>query len=242
MRLTMSSSDEDAKHSPQRRRSSTPDTPRKRRRLGSLNLDVAGLRKHDLLRRREMEANYNDDYRVLFNQEVSQAASRFSVSGSALHYNKQVASSLWSSTEQAAFFASLGRLGKDDLPGMARAIGTKTETEARNFLLLLQDAAAKQGDAKVTLRDIPAAIELGDACDQKLEDAGDALAWYQEKLGAAQEKERYGKYWLITPSVAEEIEDAIKGVAPSRPASVSGDREPSRFGKGVAGYVSAPAR
>jgi hypothetical protein len=109
----------------------------------------------------------------------------------------------------------------------------------------LQDAAAKQDDAKVTLRDIPAAIELGHVCDQKLEDAADALAWYQEKFEAAQEQERYGEYWLITPSIAEEIEDAMNGNSvaptPSRPASASGDREPDRYGKGVAGYVHVTA-
>jgi hypothetical protein len=241
----MSSTDDDAKYSPRRRRSSTPDTPRKRRRLGSLDLDAAGLRKHDLLRRREVEANYNDDYRVFFNREVIQAATRFELSETALHYTKQVGSSTWSGTEQAAFFASLERLGKDDLPGIAGAIGTKSESEARDFLLLIQDAAAKQGDAKVTLRDIPAAIEVGPACDQKLEDAGDALAWYQETFEAAQEQERFGEYWLITPSIAEDIEDALNGNSiaptPSRPASASGEREPSRYGKGVAGYVHVVA-
>jgi hypothetical protein len=86
----MSSTEDDAKYSPQRRRSSTPDTPRKRRRLGSLDLDVAGLRRHDLLRRRQVEANYNDDYRLLFNQDAVQAASRFNVGETALHYTKQV--------------------------------------------------------------------------------------------------------------------------------------------------------
>jgi RNA polymerase I-specific transcription initiation factor RRN5 len=232
----MSSGDEDEIYSPPRRRSSTPNTPRKRRRLDSLRIDTAGLRKHDILRKREVEASYSDEYRVLFNEQVTQAASRFDLEQLVQYYTKQVGSSIWSPQEQALFFAALERLGKDDLPGIAEAVGTKSDVEARDFLLVLQDAAAKHRDAKVTLRDIPAAIELGDACSQKLEEAGDALAWYQERFEAEQEQERYGKYWLITPSVAEEIEDSINGLAPSRPASASGEREPSRFGKGVAGY------
>lgn len=233
----MSSNEDDEKRSPPRRRSSTPDTPRKRRRLGSLKLNTAGLRKHDFLRRRTVEANYNDEYRELFNEQVTHAATRFHTDESVRYYSKQVGSSKWSPGEQAIFFAALERLGKDDLPGIARAIGTKAETEARDFLLVLQDAAVKQGDAKVTLRDISAAIELGDTCSEKLEEAADALAWYQERFEAEQEQERYGEHWLITPSLAEAVEDAYNGVASSRPASVSGDREPSRFRKGVAGYV-----
>ncbi|KAH4189736.1 hypothetical protein HBI23_112200 [Parastagonospora nodorum] len=235
----MSSNEDDERRSPPRRRSSTPDTPRKRRRLGSLKLDAAGLRKHDLLRRRTVEANYNDEYRELFNEQVTHAASRFHTDESVRYYTKQVGTSTWSPSEQAVFFAALERLGKDDLPGIARAIGTKAETEARDFLLVLQDAAAKHVDAKVTLRDIPAAIELGDACSQTLEEAADALAWYQERFDAEQEQERYGEYWLITPSIAEEIEDAINGSVPSRPASVSGEREPSRYRKGVAGACAS---
>ncbi|KAH5707672.1 hypothetical protein HBI81_243530 [Parastagonospora nodorum] len=235
----MSSNEDDEKRSPPRRRSSTPDTPRKRRRLGSLKLDGAGLCKQDLLRRRTVEANYNDEHRELFNEQVTHAASRFHTDESVRYYTKQVGTSAWLPSEQAVLFAALKRLGKDNLPGIARAIGTKAETEARDFLLVLQDAAVKHVDAKVTLREFSAAIELGDACSQTLEEAAHVLAWYQERFDAEQEQERYGEYWLITPSIAEEIEDAIDGGAPSRPASVSGEREPSRYRKGVAGACAS---
>jgi RNA polymerase I-specific transcription initiation factor RRN5 len=203
--------------------------------LGST--DSSRLRKHDNLRRHEVEARYNDNYRQLFNEHVTEVASRFDINESIQHYSNQVGSSVWSSTEQTVFFAALERLGKDDIPGIAGAIGTKTETEAREFLILLQDAAIKQGDTKLTLRDIPAAIEVGSACDQQLDQAGDALAWYQERFEATQEQQRYGKYWLITGSVADEVEDAINGVARPRSASTPHDREPPRIGSGVAGYV-----
>lgn len=196
--------------------SSRPDTPRKRRRLRYRT--TSHSRKHDTQRRPSLEETYNDNYRLLYNEHVASAASRFEVDAS-LHYSKQVGASVWSSKEQATFFAALERLGKDDLPGIAAAITTKTVAEARDFILLLQDAAAKQGTAQVTLRDIPAAIELDRECCQRLEEAGDALAWYQEKLDAAQEEERYGKYWLITPQIAEEIEHAVAG--PDRPRTAS---------------------
>jgi RNA polymerase I-specific transcription initiation factor RRN5 len=217
-----------------RRLSSTPDSPRKRRRLGSV-LAPSQLRKHDVLRRHDVEANYNDAYRLLFNEHVTHAASRFDVSAAVQHYSKQVGSVLWSATEQAVFFAALERLGQDDVAGIARAVGSKTVAETRDFLTRLQDAAAAQGDAKLTLRDIPAAVEIGHACNQQLDRAGDALAWYQERLEASQEQERYGDYWLITPSIAEEIEAAVNGVPRSRPASEVVEARPNKSGFGIAG-------
>ena len=219
--------------SPLRRRSSTPESPRKRRRIGSV--DQPQRRKHHLLRKRQVEVHYSNEYRLLFNEHVAQAASRFHVDDTVQYYSNQVGSVLWSSAEQATFFAALERLGKDDLPGIARAITTKTEAEARDFLVLLQDAASKQGDAKVTLRDLPAAIEIGGPCSSQLDDAADALAWYQEMLEATQEQERYGDYWLITPQLCDEIEDAVNGIAQPRHDSRTPTRTFKKYGSGVAG-------
>ncbi|KAL5116150.1 hypothetical protein ACEQ8H_005926 [Pleosporales sp. CAS-2024a] len=240
----MSSSEDEPYSSPIRRRSGTgtPETPRKRQRVHAPGPDTASLRKHDAFRKRQTEANYNDDYRILFNQEVAHVKSRFHAGGAIAHYTKQVGSVIWTPNEQAVFFAALERLGKDDLPGIASAVGTKNASEARDLLITLRDAATtKRGDPKVTLRDIPAAIELGHACDQKLEDASDALAWYQERFEAEQEQQRYGDYWLMTPAIAEEIEEAMSGVG-SRPPSVPRKREPSRFGNGVAGACAVCKR
>jgi RNA polymerase I-specific transcription initiation factor RRN5 len=166
---------------------------------------------------------------------VTQAASRFHVGASVQHYSKQVGSVRWSATEQAVFFAALERLGRDDIAGIAKAIGTKTTAETRDFLVLLHDAAAAQGDAKLTLRDIPAAVDIGRACGEQLDRAGDALAWYQERLEASQEQERYGDYWLITPPIAEDIEAAINGMSRSRPASEVLEARPKKSGFGIVG-------
>jgi RNA polymerase I-specific transcription initiation factor RRN5 len=217
-------------------------SPRKRRRLGSLNHTHAhaeGRRRQHVLRRRQVEAKYNDGYRTLFNDHVTWVTSHLDDSESAQHYSTQIGSTLWSSTEQARFFGALARLGKDDLPGIAKAIQTKTAIETRDLLVLLQDAAAKQGDAKLTLRDIPAATDVGHECGQQLDDAADALAWYQETLEASQEQERYGEHWLITPSIADDIERAMNGVTQScEPTPDVFDLEPKRHGNGITVYVS----
>ncbi|KAI4914219.1 uncharacterized protein J4E92_009632 [Alternaria infectoria] len=207
-----------------RRQSSTSHTPRKRRRLESI--DPARVRKYYL------EGKYNDAYRVLFNEDVTRAAARFETDAESFqYYNTQIGASYWSAQEQAVFFAALERLGRDDIPGIARAIGTKSIPETQELLLLLQDAATRQGDAKVTLRDVPAAIDVGDECNEQLDLAGEALAWMQEVFEASQERERFGDYWLITPAVADKIESAHDTgrdrATTSPPAS---EPEPSRRG------------
>ncbi|PSN71485.1 hypothetical protein BS50DRAFT_570837 [Corynespora cassiicola Philippines] len=190
--------------------SQTPFSPRKRPRSESIDPS------HD--RKRYLDGKYNDRYRILFNETVNSAASRFAPEDTFQHYTSQIGASKWTPEEKATFFAALERLGRDDTPGIARAVGTKSMPEVCQYLLLLQDAASKQGDARVTLQDVPAALELGVQCSDQLEVAGDALAWYQERYEAKQEQERYGKYWLVTSDLASQVEDAFK---PSRPATMS---------------------
>ncbi|KAJ4357020.1 hypothetical protein N0V95_002826 [Ascochyta clinopodiicola] len=209
--------------------SHTPGTPRKRRRTESV--EPSRVRKYYL------EGKYNDAYRLLFNEHVTHAAVRFEPAEGIQHYSTQYGASLWSAQEQAALFAALQRLGRDDVQGIAQAIGTKSLTETRELLLLLGDAAAKQEDVGVTMREVPAAIEIGQACTEELNVVAEALAWYQEQFEMVQEQERYGEYWLITPAVAEDIETAFNG--PSRAASTcpATPAEPGtpRTGPGIAG-------
>jgi RNA polymerase I-specific transcription initiation factor RRN5 len=168
---------------------------------------------------------------------VSHAAARFEPGEGVQHYSTQYGASTWSGKEQATLFAALERLGRDDVVGIAQAVGTKSITETRELLLLLDDAATKQEDVGLALRDVPAAIEIGQECTEELDVMAEALAWYQEQ-------ERYGNYWLITPAVARDIEDAINGPssrsASTRPTTPAEPGTP-RTGPGIAGYVRNPS-
>jgi hypothetical protein len=216
---------------------SQPQTPRKRRRLESV--DPARVRKYYL------EGKYNDAYRVLFNEDVSRAAARFEPDAESYqYYTKQIGASSWSEREQAVFFAALERLGRDDVPGIAGAIGTKSIPETQELLLLLHDAATKLVDAKVTLRDVPAAIHVSDGCNEQLELAAEALAWLQDVFEATQERDKFGDYWLITPAVADRIESALDRRhvrATTSPLASEPEPEPEpprRGGRVIVGYVS----
>lgn len=214
-----------------RRQSRTPLSPRKRRRLESVQ--PTRVRKYHL------EGRYNDAYRELFNDHVRLAASPFQPSEQVHHYTTQIGASTWSAQEQAILFAALQRLGKDNTAAIASAIGTKSVAETRQLLLLLHDATAKHGDAGVTLRDIPAAIEISNECDEQLAIAADALAWFQESFEEKEEQEKYENYWLITPAIAEEIEQTLSGRR-SRGPSATPASEPDPTRRGVAGYVFFP--
>lgn len=189
------------------------------------------------MRKYYLEGKYNDAYRILFNEDVSRIAAPFVHTDGPQHYSTQYGVSTWSAKEQAALFAALERLGKDDIAGIAQAVGTKTITETHELLLLLKDAATEKGSLGLTMRDVPSAIEIGQECTEELDVMAEALAWYQEQWEVAEEQKRYGDHWLISPSIAEDIEKAINGV--SRPVSTQPttpvEPETPRTGPGVAG-------
>jgi RNA polymerase I-specific transcription initiation factor RRN5 len=219
--------DENPRASSRSRQSRTPKSPRKRRRSRSEspNQQRNSKRHHD--------GQYNDAYRSLFNENITAAANRFDLTDPFFHdsshpINGQFGASIWSSKEKSMFYAALERLGKDDVPGIAEAIGSKSIPETRELLLVLRDASIKHGEMRLTLRDIPAAAEVSAQCNERLELAGDALAWYQERFEAKQEQERFGDHWLITPEIAEKVEDAVK---PSRQSSVVSESTPAVEGE-----------
>lgn len=237
-----SSSDQEAHpraSPPSRRQSRTPMTPRKRRRLDSIDPSRA--------RNYYFEGRYNDAYRELYNAHVHSAATRIEPHDGVHPYTSQIGASTWSSDEKARLFAALERLGKDDAPGIARAVATKSIPETRQLLLLLHDAAAKQGDVHVTLRDVPAAIEVGAQCDGQLDMLAEALAWYQEMHEASQEQAKYGEYWLITTDLASQVEIALASEGSRAGSSVppsggEGRRRGGRVVPGCVGCSSEPDR
>ena len=211
---TMSDSASDFKVSSTDAASSVPTSPRKRRRSASADSVERGR-----ARKYHLEGRYNDAYRILYNNDVRAAAARFVVDDSFHPDDVQIGAVRWSTAEKNIFFAALARLGKHDLPGIASAVETKSVPEVRQLLLLLQ--AAWRGDAKgrVTFQDMPAAFDVDPDCDAQLEVAGDALAWLQENHEMRQEQARHGDYWLITPELADQLEEALKPQLEDGPVS-----------------------
>lgn len=214
----MSSSDSEYKASP------SPEiavslSPRKRPRSSSA--DSTPSRK-----RFASAAPYNDAYRHLYNEMV-RTATGDTIDGQSTWKTGQSGASIWTASEKEVFFLALDRLGKDNLLGLAAAVGSKSILEIRQYLLLLQDAAfSRAGKRDIFLKDVPAASEVSVICDRHMDTARDTLASMQEHFEAIQEQGRYGEKWLITAELADEIEVAAKDSRPSVPIKSGDDSDP----------------
>jgi RNA polymerase I-specific transcription initiation factor RRN5 len=196
-----------------------PVSPRKRRRSSSAD---SGRRR----KRVTLPTPYNDAYRLLYNDFVHTVTGHRHGSAAPALTTSQLGATVWTATEKEAFFSAVDRLGRDHLPGIAAAVGSKSILEIRHFLLLLQDAYTdRAGKRDISLADIPAASEIGFVCERHLDAAGDTLAVKQERFEAAQEQKRHGEHWLITSELADEIEVAAKGLRASVPVEGKDDQD-----------------
>ncbi|KAI0840829.1 hypothetical protein F5Y06DRAFT_261865 [Hypoxylon sp. FL0890] len=174
------------------------------------------------------KAAFNPRYLTLLNEDITDATSGLlkdsphpSTSHSHSHPHPhpllpltptQLGAVSWTATEKQSFFSALARLGRDDLPGIASRIGSKSALEVHQYISLL-DAAARTRRSDESKRrraprpaDIPSAAELSTELCAALEEAGDGLALRQEAHEASLEQKRWGGRWLITAELAQVLE------------------------------------
>lgn len=176
---------------------------------------------------------FNPEYLNLLNQDIADAAHGLIADDTAVAANNdvdrlllplepptQVGAVRWSAVEKEAFFAALGRLGRDDLPGIAARVGgDKGPLEVRQLILLLEAAARRRAEARgrrqraLRPAEVPAAAELSHECAAALEEAADDLSLRQDAHEALTEEKRWGggDRWLITPKVAAEEGGGSRG-------------------------------
>ncbi|KAI1344575.1 hypothetical protein F5Y15DRAFT_366990 [Xylariaceae sp. FL0016] len=124
----------------------------------------------------------------------------------------QVGTVQWDPLEKQALYSALKRLGRDNIAVIASRIGTKSELEVQQYLVLLEevDRQRRIDDGKrkriVLPEEIPAAVELTQECTIALEAAADSLALRQEKHEESVEEKRWGRRWLIDASLAQVFE------------------------------------
>lgn len=147
---------------------------------------------------------YNDQYLDFFIKDSRPAAANTTLTIS------QYGAVMWTDTEKEAFFSALALKGRHNLTELAAIIGTKSVIEIRDYLDRLKTADAEHQmfapHAKnVSLADMDAAVEVTEACEERLERAADALAAFQEKYDLAKLKGD-GDLWLIETTTAEAID------------------------------------
>lgn len=162
-------------------------------------------------RLKHLRVHLKEDYRLLFNDTVNSLNEEPSFENSDQLSSSQIGITSWSPEEKAVFFQSLVKKGRNNLPGIAAAIGTKTELEVQVYLLLLQKSVAKQyleGRSRhfFDISEITGAYEVSQNCSAELELAADALSAMQEREDHKLEIKRNKELWLLTPSIARWVE------------------------------------
>ncbi|OBT66307.1 hypothetical protein VE03_04297 [Pseudogymnoascus sp. 23342-1-I1] len=186
---------------------STTASPRKRR-ASSTKYESESNRRSRYIREKKIKGYYNDGYRQLLNNDIKDAASCSLPSDYPPMPSSQIGSSMWTAAEKGSLFTTLGRLGKDNIAGIATRIGSKSKLQVQEYLDLLQ---RNRGTKKpLVLTDLPMAFELSQECSQALEEAADALAVRQERHEETLEKAKWGDdSWLLTEDVNESVESHL---------------------------------
>ncbi|KFY24279.1 hypothetical protein V491_02220 [Pseudogymnoascus sp. VKM F-3775] len=201
---------------------STTASPRNRRDW-STKYELESKRRSRYFTEKKLKGYYNDGYRQLLNNDIKDATSSSFPSDYPPLPSSQIGSSMWTAVEKDSLFNALGRLGKDNIAGIATRIGSKSKLQVQEYLDLLQ---LNRGTKKpLGLTDLPVAFELSKDCSQALDQAGEALAFRQERHEETLEKAKWGDdSWLLTETVNESVEShlskpngeqALAGVLPA---------------------------
>lgn len=154
------------------------------------------------------EQAFNDAYRLLLNSHIKDAVdggadAEFGqlFSGSKRLVDTQLGLVTWTIEEKLVLFERLKTLGKDEIVGLARAIGTKSSCEVGDYLSVLEQGLHGRHQTEhpnfVQYEDLPAALEIGTSCEMLLEEAADSLAACQQAHDEIIEEKRHGELWLL---------------------------------------------
>ena len=182
-------------------------------------LTVPGKRKPirsiaSLSRFKRLKLSYNAKYLSLLNNVIEDLGNSASIENLGSCPATQMGMSTWRSQEKDSLFRALARRGSDDLPGLANAVGTKSELEIRAYLDMLQQAMTRSHlngsrPTLVTMSEIPAAVEVSPDCCIAMEQAADALALLQKRTEERNEKQKYATLWKLDDDAAEWVETRI---------------------------------
>ena len=168
--------------------------------------------RRDMKRQRR---NYRDEYRELLNEDITRAAHHNHPDSEDQSQNfpsSQVGLSRWYTQEKLDLFTGLERYGRGDWCKLSTLIGTKSSLEVQQYVGILQEGLREQHDQfrrETLLRyaEIPAAFEMSTETDRRLNKAAYALELFQHSHDEKIEKSRFGRFWKLTQSLAEELEE-----------------------------------
>ena len=115
--------------------------------------------------------------------------------------SSQVGLTFWTSKEKETFFSVLPRRGKNDLQGISKAIGSKSEPEVQLYLQLLHEETAQvenEPQAQViSITDLPAAAEISKETSALLNGFAESVRSEETELVKRLERDIFGDFWLL---------------------------------------------
>jgi len=173
---------------------------------------------------------FTSAYRALYNTEILDANRRYDLDTLDILQPSQIGGSIWSTDEKQSLFNRLPRLGRHNVRGLAAAVGTKSEAEVHDFLLLLQQGSVEDALSRkheFGPEDLPAAFEVPRDCEKRLDIAAKAMASKAEEWDQRVAQKRHGDTWLLTTELACELEEALNERHSQRPRTRAQDAEES---------------
>ncbi|KAI4729674.1 hypothetical protein E4T49_02372 [Aureobasidium sp. EXF-10728] len=161
---------------------------------------------------KSIKATYKETYRDFYNDQLEELIRPFHSITHALPAS-EIGVAVWTPLEKEVLFQKISTVGKDNIKDISSAIRTKSETEVRQYISLL-DAGTVEGNVTKALpvfsaADIPPAFEVSKQSEELLEEYADGLAKYQLRGDQKREKKRHGDYWLLTEDIAQEVEEQV---------------------------------
>ena len=173
---------------------------------------------------------FTSAYRALYNTEILDANRRYDLDTLDILQPSQIGGSIWSTDEKQSLFNRLPRLGRHNVRGLAAAVGTKSEAEVHDFLLLLQQGSVEDALSRkheFGPEDLPAAFEVPRDCEKRLDIAAKAMASKAEEWDQRVAQKRHGDTWLLTTELASELEATLNERHSQRPNTRAQDAEES---------------
>ncbi|KAL2107040.1 hypothetical protein VUR80DRAFT_5789 [Thermomyces stellatus] len=185
------------------------EQPRKKRKRRRLSPDFRSAGGAPPFKR--VQGPFTQEYLDLLNEDIDDAKEGIIAEPEPDELpGSQIDMVTWSATEKRLFFDALGRLGKDNLPGISSRIGSKSIVEVAHYIRALEEEskerAVKSRDS-VIKAEIPAAAEISPQCCLALEAAADELSLRQQRYEESREQRKWGDTpWKITHETAAELE------------------------------------
>ena len=164
---------------------------------------------HSGQRWKSLQDFYRDGYAELLRSEIGEG-SKYGVPPIDLGPS-QVGAVMWSSAEKENLYQALSRKGRRDLPSLAQAIGSKSQLEIQDYLLLLREKESERHlfhrqTKIISHADVPAAVEISPDIEEVLEQAANAQLAYEEHYEHVVGAQKRNGPWIINREVAEGLD------------------------------------